>query len=146
MDYSYYPTDYYRQNERLRKDIAGAINGEFSAIQCYERIASLSPSKKAREQILEIRKDEIRHYQQFTQIYTNLFGSQPIVKAVEECPSTFSKGLEFGFNDEQETVDKYLEISSYAQDPGVREAFRRAAADEQNHAVWFLYFMTKGQS
>ncbi|EJQ67231.1 hypothetical protein P4U03_03490 [Bacillus mycoides] len=25
----------------------------------------------------------------------------------------------------------------------VKETFRRAAADEQNHAVWFLYYFSK---
>lgn len=58
----------------------------------------------------------------------------------EQCPDDFKRGLEIALQDEQQTVDFYLEIADYITIPFIKETFRRAAADEQNHAVWFLYF------
>jgi len=145
-----YPfTNYYdalnRQIHTLDQDVEKAINGEYSAIDCYARLANMAPDKKEREQILEIRQDEIKHYQQFVQIYRSLTGVPPQPKITEECPSGYVKGLEFAIEDEQKTVDFYMEIADNAADPFIKDVFRRAAADEQNHAVWFLYYFSKAK-
>ncbi|TKI89263.1 ferritin-like domain-containing protein, partial [Bacillus wiedmannii] len=55
----------------------------------------------------------------------------------------YLQGLEFAIQDEQKTVDFYLEISDEASDAHLKELLRRIAADEQNHAVWFLYYFVK---
>ncbi len=56
----------------LIDEIQIAINGEYSAIQCYEKLARNAPDKTEREQI-----NEIRHFQMFGHIYTTLTaGSQ----------------------------------------------------------------------
>lgn len=132
-----------RQTEKLVKDLEKAINGEYSAIQCYKKIAGMAPVENERNQILEIRNDEKRHYHQFVQIYQSLTGKQPQPKITEECPNKYVKGLEFSLLDEQKTVDFYLEIADETSNQYIKEIFKRAAADEQNHAVWFLYFFTK---
>ncbi|MFJ7724875.1 ferritin-like domain-containing protein [Neobacillus sp. NPDC097160] len=134
-----------RQANTLVQDLEKAINGEYSAIECYARLANLAPHQKAREQILEIREDEIKHYQQFVQVYRGLTGMPPQPKIIEGCPSVYVKGLEFALEDEQKTVDFYMEIADAAKDPFIIEVFRRAAADEQNHAVWFLYYFSKAK-
>lgn len=135
----------YRQTNTLVSDIEKAINGEYSAIECYARLANLARNQKEREQILEIRQDEINHYQKFVQIYHTLTGGPPQPKLNEECPNVYVKGLETALEDEQKTVDFYLEIADKATDPYVKEVFNRAAKDEQNHAVWFLYYFTKNK-
>ncbi|WP_459499597.1 ferritin-like domain-containing protein [Bacillus sp. C1] len=135
----------YRQNEKLIVDIEKAINGEYSAINCYAKLANLAPTAQERKQILEIRQDEIKHFQQFVHIYTNLTGKQPQPKIIEECPNFYEEGLEFALQDEQKTVDFYLEIADDTTNQYIKEAFRRAAADEQNHAVWFLYYFLKAK-
>ncbi|MBT2757057.1 ferritin-like domain-containing protein [Mesobacillus foraminis] len=140
--YPYY--DYriqYRQNEKLVRDLQRAINGEYSAVQCYERLAILAKSAQEKKQIQEIRQDEARHLREFSQFYRQLTGRQPTPKLSEECPENYRRGLEFAFRDEQETVDFYLDIAEESQDPAIQRAFRRAAADEQQHAVWFLYYL-----
>ncbi|MBW5446038.1 ferritin-like domain-containing protein [Cohnella sp. CFH 77786] len=136
--YERFPTD-----QGLLNDIAKAINGEYSAIACYERLAKLAPNEETRKRILEIRQDEIRHYQHFTQLYFRLSGRQPTPTMNEGCPAEYKAGLDFAYKDEQETVDFYLETADKSADRTVQEAFRRAAADEQNHAVWFLYFLMR---
>ncbi|WP_347548471.1 ferritin-like domain-containing protein [Pseudalkalibacillus hwajinpoensis] len=131
---------YYRT---LADDIATAINGEYSAIQCYAKLAQLAPNETERKQILEIRNDEMAHYQAFTYIYTQLTGQQPSPQLIEECPTEYVPGLDFSFKDEQKAADFYLDIADQTDDPFIKDKFKRAAADEQNHAVWFLYFLTK---
>lgn len=135
--------DWYRQNDKLISDIEKAIDGEFTAINCYAKLANMAPNEAERNQILEIRNDEIKHFQHFVQIYTNLTGQQPKPQINEGCPNTYLQGLEFAIQDEQKTVDFYLEISDETSDATMKDLLRRIAADEQNHAVWFLYYFVK---
>ena len=139
--YPYY--DHYRQNQKLVSDLIKAINGEYSATQCYAKLVGMTQSAEQRDQINEILEDEKKHLRQFTQIYISLTGKQPQPQMTEECAVTFNEGLEASFKDEQKTTDFYHEVADYATDPVVKEVFRRAAFDEQNHAVWFLYFLGK---
>ncbi|MBZ5748965.1 MULTISPECIES: ferritin-like domain-containing protein [Metabacillus] len=141
----YYYDNSNRQTNKLISNIEKAINGEYSAIHCYTKLAELASSEGVRKQILEIRQDEVKHFQQFVQIYGSLTGRQPEPKVSEKCPNTYLNGLEFALKDEQQTVDFYLEISDEATNQFVKEAFQRAAADEQNHAVWFLYYFVKAK-
>lgn len=139
-----YQPYYYSQTGQadigLLHDIEKAINGEYSAILCYEQLAKLAPSEEIRDQILEIREDEIHHFQIFSHIYMILSGMQAAPHITETCPTEYRAGMEFALKDEQKTVDFYHEIADKAEDPYIIEQFRRAASDEQNHAVWFLYF------
>ncbi|MBM4763044.1 ferritin family protein [Bacillus sp. B15-48] len=139
--------DLYRNalDTQLLNDIQKAINAEYSAVACYERLAKMAPTQEERNIILEIQKDEKRHLEEFSRIFTNLTGRQPSYKIIEECPDNYQPGIEFAFKDEQEAVDFYLDISDNAQDMTIKDRFRRAAADEQNHAVWFLAFFSKNQ-
>ncbi|MGH0946896.1 ferritin family protein [Bacillus mycoides] len=143
--YHYGPhySDYYRMPNdiQLVNDIQKAINAEYSAVACYENLAKMAPTKDEKNKILEIQKDEKRHLEEFSKIYTNLTGRKPSYQIIEECPDKYRAGIEFAFKDEQEAVDFYLDIADKVQDPIVKERFRRAAADEQNHAVWFLFFL-----
>ncbi|MCT8137053.1 ferritin-like domain-containing protein [Anaerobacillus sp. CMMVII] len=140
-----YNNYYFRPENQLIADITKAINGEYSAIACYQQLARMAPTQEARDQILEIRNDEIRHFQVFSEIYTTLTGGQLTPQITEECPSDYRSGLVTSFKDEQETTDFYLDIAEKLTDPTMKEHFKRASADEQNHAVWFLYFLTHNQ-
>lgn len=141
--YENYSNELMRQQNKLVSDLEKAINGEYSAIKCYAKLAKMAPTDKVREQIREIRNDEKRHLQVFSQLYMSLTGSEPKPESAEGCPDTYEDGLEFAFKDEQETVDFYLTVADETSNVYIKEAFRRAAADEQNHAVWFHYFLTK---
>ncbi|MBM7573279.1 ferritin family protein [Aquibacillus albus] len=136
---------YYRMpNEtQLINDIQKAINAEYSAIACYEHLANMAPTNDLKERILEIQQDEKRHFQEFSSIYKHLTGQQPTYKIIEECPENYKAGIEFAFKDEQEAVDFYLDIADKTNDPFIKDRFRCAAADEQNHAVWFMFFISK---
>ncbi|XRG79423.1 ferritin-like domain-containing protein [Rossellomorea sp. GAMAL-10_SWC] len=133
------------RDQKLMNEIEKAINGEYSAISCYTKLANMAKDKNERKIILEIKEDEIKHYNQFVSIYTSLTGRQPQANISENCPNTYIDGLEFALKDEQETVDFYLSISDGTSNQFIKHAFNRAAKDEQNHAVWFLYFFTKNK-
>lgn len=137
--------DYYRKANdiQLVNNIQKAINAEYSAALCYKKFANIAPTKEEKNQILEIQKDEERHLEEFSRIYTDLTGRYPSYQITEECPDKYREGIEFAFKDEQGTVDFYLDIADKVNEPIIKERFRRAAADEQNHAVWFLFFLNK---
>ncbi|PAC95908.1 rubrerythrin family protein [Bacillus paralicheniformis] len=139
--YPYYYAYRTPPDRKLINDILKAINGEYSAIFCYKQIAENAPTEGIRKQIREIRQDEQRHFEEFRRIYTNLTGQKPTPKITEECPKQYSTSLKSAFKDEQETVDFYLDLADQTQDQSIKKVFQRAAADEQNHAVWFLYLL-----
>ncbi|WP_088014881.1 ferritin-like domain-containing protein [Gottfriedia acidiceleris] len=141
--YDQYYGNSYERDHKLISELEKAINGEYSAIKCYTKLASLAKNEDERKKILEIKEDEIKHYNLFVSIYTNLTGKQPQQKVTEDCPNAYVEGLEFALKDEQETVDFYLIVSDGTSNQFIKNAFSRAAKDEQNHAVWFLYFYMK---
>jgi rubrerythrin len=130
-------------NKELVNDLTKTINGEYTAIYCYELLASQAPNTEVKNRILEIRNDEIRHYQMFSHLFTLLTGKQPSPQVTKQCPSDFRSGVLAAFIDEQETVDFYHEMARKTNNPLIKEPFLQASSDEQNHAVWFLYFMNR---
>ena len=124
----------------LLADLTKTINSEFTAIHCYEQLASIATNDEVKNRILEIRKDEIRHFQMFSNIYLSLTGMSPTPQLIEQCPTEYKNGVISSFHDEQEAVDFYHEVAR--KHSIVKNAYNQAAADEQNHAVWFLYFLT----
>ncbi len=126
--------------DALETDIEKAINGEYSAIACYQKLVKAASSDEEKKVIGEIREDEIKHFREFSQIYFAMTGRSYRPRITEECPADYREGLRAAFKDEQETVDFYMEIADKADDPFIAERFRRAASDEQHHAVWFSFF------
>lgn len=143
--YTSYYNDFYRiaNDNQLINDIQKAINAEYSAVSCYQKLAQMAPTEEERNIILEIQKDESRHLKEFSMIYETLTGQKPTYQITEPCPDNYREGIEFAFKDEQEAVDFYLDIADKAHNPTIKDRFKRAAADEQNHAVWFLFFLSK---
>ncbi|MDQ0216136.1 rubrerythrin [Oikeobacillus pervagus] len=138
---NFYDYSYDRKTHDIVSLFQKAINGEYTAIQCYGKIANMAPNPEERNQIIEIKQDEIRHLRQFTQMYTTLTGRKPTPQMTERCPTTYREGLHFSVKDEQETVDFYLDLAEMVSDQKMKQIIQRAAADEQNHAVWFLYYL-----
>ncbi|MEY8738395.1 ferritin family protein [Bacillales bacterium AN1005] len=125
-------------------DITEAINVEFSAISCYQFLGRIASSFKEKTIFEEIIKDEKRHLKLFQSIFVNLTGSQYRPIKTKEFPKTYKEALDFAFHDEQETVDFYLELAHKFEGNFFKTDILRVAHDEQNHAAWFLYLLTKG--
>ncbi|WP_046176023.1 ferritin-like domain-containing protein [Domibacillus indicus] len=125
----------------LIEQLAKAINGEYTAVNCYEQLANLAPVPSQKKRILAIRDEELRHYEEFAALYYALTSSAPSPKMNKSCPKAFKQGIVFAFQDEQETSEFYREIADSSHLPYVKKTFSRASADEQRHAVWFLSFL-----
>ncbi len=136
-DYGYF----YRDTSLDISNIQNALKGEYNAIICYKKLVDLAPDQSTANRLTEIRNDETKHYEQFAQLYYTLTGKEYRPEVTENCPATFDAGLRAAFLDEQNTVDVYLEAADNSDNALVKQAFSRAALDEQNHAVWFLYYM-----
>ncbi|WP_369436141.1 ferritin-like domain-containing protein [Lysinibacillus fusiformis] len=76
-----------------------------------EHLAQLVPNSEIRDRILEIRNDEIRHYQGFSYIYTCITGQQPCPQITEQLPTNFKSGVITTFEDEQEAAEFYLGVA-----------------------------------
>ncbi|MCH5586198.1 ferritin-like domain-containing protein [Shimazuella sp. AN120528] len=133
------------ENREIVKDLQKAINGEYSAIICYRFLETQAKEKTDRIRIEEIRKDEERHLSEMSRLYFYLTGRNAKFEQSEKCAATYQEGLVQAFDDEQETVDFYNEIADKASSKYTKRVFRRAALDEQNHAVWFLRMVTKNK-
>lgn len=138
------PTNLTSTYSSLLADLTKTINSEFTAIHCYKQLASIAPSEEVKNRILEIRKDEIRHFQTFSSIYLSLTGMHHSPQITEQCPTNYKNGIISSFHDEQEAVDFYHEVAR--KNPIVMGVYNQIAADEQNHAVWFLFFKTNSNS
>ena len=71
INYDTHNHSYYRvpDGTQLINDIQKAINAEYSAITCYEKLAKMAPTKDEKDKILEIQNDEKRHFEEFRNIY-----------------------------------------------------------------------------
>ncbi len=70
MYYGYYDYSPYdmRQNTRIISDLEKAINGEYSAIQCYEKLAKeqkLLRQKKSFKKYARMKSDTINYLQSY---------------------------------------------------------------------------------
>lgn len=126
---------------KILNDILKAIDGEYTAIACYEILASQAPNADIKKRILEIRNDEIRHYETFWYLYFSLTDKKPTPKMTKQCSPDYKAGVLAAFIDEQETVDFYHKIARSTDNPIIKNVFTNTSADEQNHAVWYLYFL-----
>ncbi|MCP3762263.1 ferritin-like domain-containing protein [Domibacillus sp. A3M-37] len=125
----------------MTEQLTKAINGEYTAIHWYEKLANLATNPSAKKRILAIREDELQHFEAFSALYHALTGSAPSPKMNKPCPKIFKQGVLLSFQDEQETSEFYRQIADSSHLPYIKKVFNRAAADEQRHAVWFLSFL-----
>ncbi|WP_257985551.1 ferritin-like domain-containing protein [Bacillus sp. V5-8f] len=121
-DYRYYSR---QPNYDFISNIAKAIDGEFSAIQCYNKLVKMVPTEKEKSVITEIIKDENNHLDNFTQIYYSLTGRQPDISKSHECPTRLKDILEYSFEDEQESVDSYMDIAYSTDDQNIEGFYPR---------------------
>jgi rubrerythrin len=116
MDLSPYNPMGPRHFDSLVQDIEKALNGECSAIVCYEKLSQIAPVPEQKERIREIRREEIKLFQIFSGIYRTITGQNPTPRITKECPDDYWEGLKASFIDEQEPVDFYLRIADKAED------------------------------
>ncbi|WP_416150508.1 ferritin-like domain-containing protein [Salipaludibacillus sp. HK11] len=139
--YSQWVTD--NDYEGFLDKLQMVINHKYSTKYGYQKLVNAEFNTRQQVVILRnILNDEVRHYQQFATMYLALTGREPVPNIsrewLEDDPEVFFSS----YLSEQKNVSIYNELSERAPTPLFREQFKRASADEQNHAIWFLSFLT----
>jgi rubrerythrin len=129
--------DQRQQQKQLLKEITKAVNDEFQAIHYYTRLAEIAPNKQARQAILGIRQDEIKHFHWFAKGYLDISRKYPRITLGVSLPSSYKRGVRVSIKDEQETVPFYQSLASKIHDQQLKERFSKAAEDEYRHAQIF---------
>lgn len=132
-----------------RKDIvinalAEAIYTEKEAIALLNQLTVLAPTHKEHNQLTVMRQEENRHLHQFTTAYYELISHYPEVNDKGDCSILYRQGIQQLIEAKQNNVSFYLDVGDWLnkQDPILAQVFKRAAADEQQHAIWLVYFLT----
>jgi rubrerythrin len=123
-------------------DILGSIKGEATAVDFYGRLAEAAPSAEMKEDILSIRQDEHDHFQMYSQLYTQLTGTQPVFQITPVQFQSFSEGLRIAYRDELQDYEKYRNFYLMTHDQTLRDIFLRAFSDEIKHAIRFGFMTT----
>jgi rubrerythrin len=146
--YSYqnhYYGNYRQLDDKLARDIERAINLKYNQINCYDQLVKQTEDDKTKAILYTIREDEARHYQQFQQFYRILTGNSVEAKITQVCGKTFKEGLEGAFVNEQANNRFYFQITDQTTNQTIKNVFYRAAAEDQGHSSWFLYYMIKNR-
>lgn len=122
--------------------ILAGIKGEASAIDFYTRLAPLAPNQKHKNDILHALEDEKIHLKEFTQLYINLTGQQPMYQVERKQFNSYKEGLQMAYEDELEAYEEYRNAFLLTQNPPVRDVFFRAFTDEIEHAMRFGFLLT----
>ncbi|WP_035098867.1 ferritin family protein [Anoxybacteroides tepidamans] len=140
----YYPYPHYNREQakpgsirKLASDLLNAIKGEATAIQFYNQLMQMARTNEERSYIAHALEDEQTHLRQFINLYTSLFGAQPVYQAEQKTFSSFAEGLKIAREDEFEAYESYRNVYLSTKDMKVRDVFFRAMTDEIEHALRF---------
>lgn len=115
------------------------IMDEATAIEFYERLASVAPDNYSRETIESIRGDEQTHLEAFGKLYVYLVGRNPQYKIIPVQFSDYREGLFLAYKGEIEAIEFYKENILATLDQLIRDTYFFAMTDEQEHAIQFSF-------
>lgn len=132
------------QEDIVIKALVEAVYTEKEAITLLNQLTVLAPSHKEHNQLTIMKQEESRHLHQFTNAYYELTSHYPVVNDKDNCSILYRQGIQQLIEAKQNNVSFYLDGGDWLneQDPILAQVFRRAAADEQQHAIWLVYFLT----
>lgn len=130
-------------SQQLLDNLATAIDAEYHAIRTYEKLAQLTTDMDFRTIILNIRNDEVAHFRNFSQIYSDLTDGRQAPLTAVTLPTDFREGIEESLRDELEDSKFYQDTAAFASDPRIAMILRDASGDEARHATWFSYIWNK---
>lgn len=122
---------------KLANDLLSAIKGEATAVQFYSQLMRIAQTNEERSSIAHALEDERIHLQSFIQLYTSLFGAQPVYQPEQKTFSSLAEGLKMAREDELEAYEQYRDVYLSTKDMDVRDVFFRAMTDEIEHALRF---------
>jgi mannose-6-phosphate isomerase-like protein (cupin superfamily)/rubrerythrin len=123
-----------QENYQVVGELLEGIKREASTIDLYSRLAKVAPNQKQKNEILHAMQANQSHLIQFTNLYINLTGSQPVYQ-VERVPFyTYQEGLQKAYKAEAVGYHEYLRSYQLTQDPYFQKVFLWALTGEQENA------------
>ncbi|WP_332694378.1 cupin domain-containing protein [Halalkalibacter lacteus] len=129
--------NHHGQNQQVFEALLVGIKREASAIDLYRRLANAAPNQKHKNDILHALEEKKAHLTQFTNLYINLTGSQPVYQTDKVPFQSYREGLQKAYEEEVEGYEQYQRSSVLTQHPQVRNAFLWALTGEQENAARF---------
>ncbi|QPA33093.1 ferritin-like domain-containing protein [Anoxybacillus caldiproteolyticus] len=131
------------KSQRVFRAILDAIKSEAAAIDFYTRLIRLAPNAQHQNDIRHALEDEKIHLKQFTELYINLTGQQPVYNVEKTTFHSYEEGLKIAYKDELEAYEEYRNSYLLTQDPLIRDVFFKAFTDEIEHAIRFGFLILK---
>jgi rubrerythrin len=140
--------DVYDINTNLPKALAlieDAVKGETEDRLFYQYMISMAPTPQEKNIIADIRDDEMKHYQLFREIYSELTGTPiPSVQDMTfDRPATYCAGLKEAMMGEQNAVTKYRGILYAMRDRRHINMLTEIITDELRHFGLYNYLYTR---
>ncbi|WP_077212041.1 cupin domain-containing protein [Bacillus dakarensis] len=126
-----------QQNQPLLETVLSVIKREASAIDLYSRLAQAAPNENHRNDILHAIEMKKFHLNEFTNLYFNLTGSQPMYETDQVAFEDYRDGLEKAQQAGLEGYADYQKISSMIPFPLAQNVFLHASASEMENAARF---------
>lgn len=132
--------DYAEFMENLEK----ALQDEAVAAKTYDRLAERAPGALDRKFFAELRDDERKHFELFSEIYRCLTGQEPSV-CQPELPRmhSYQEELTKFLIDELDAVDMYREMFLSTYDGRIRDTIFIPLTDEMEHATRLTFLFAK---
>lgn len=128
--------------------ILDALNKEAGDAQFYQYLVNQAPTQSDKNIIIDIQKDELRHFDLIGHIYTRITGNPPPAPQLfENIPrlSTYCQGLNTAFLGEIEDGSRYRKILYAMQDRTDVNIMTEIVADEIEHASLYSFLYSKNR-
>src|SRR4051812_48230787 len=126
-------------DQQVFEAILGGIKREASAIELYRQLADVAPNQKHQNDILHVLEGKKAHLIQFSNLYFNLTGTQPVYQ-IDRVPfHSYREGLQKAYEAEVAGYEEYQKSYLLTQHPQVRNVFLWALTGEQQNAVRFSF-------
>ncbi|WP_227940453.1 cupin domain-containing protein [Alkalihalobacillus deserti] len=129
--------NHHGQDQQVFEAILSGIKREASAINLYSRLANVAPNQKHQNDILHALENKKAHLMQFTNLYINLTGRQPVYQNDQVPIHGYREGLQKAYKAEVEGYEEYQKSCLLTQHPQVRNVFLWALTGEKENATRF---------
>lgn len=140
------PNAYFPVCHDLPQKLLKAMQGERDARLYYQQLLNMTPSDEDREIISHFFEDEGKHYANFSRLYMQLTGRQPVLPPPQapHIPS-YIEGVKQSIFDETDAYEFYRDTYLCTNNPIAKEIFFEAMTDENEHAIRLNYLYTKNK-
>ncbi len=112
-----------------------AIEQENNDMRYYEKLSTCVKDEKDRECLRRIHLEDMKHFNMFSGLYTNLTGKEPIFEYDEiDIENPLAEEFLEGAEQKLENVELYRNIMMAFLDVGIRDMIFEIITDEQRHA------------